>query len=113
MQAKDLLVGPSGLRSGWRLLIFLAITIAVQAGLQGVVLTILRARGIVAPDGLIAIVYLIRDAMAFLAISVAAWIRDHKQHRKLNEYGPQRQNRYGWESRECASVGYDDAYLLT
>jgi len=112
MQAKDLLVGPSGLRSGWRLLIFLVITIAVQAGLQGVVLTILRARGIVAPDGLIAIVYLIRDAMAFLAISVATWIMAHWEHRKLIDYGLPGKNAFGWKFWEGAAFGYAGVSLL-
>jgi len=37
MRAKDILVGPLGLRSGWRLLIFLAIVIALQAAFQEVV----------------------------------------------------------------------------
>src|SRR5437763_16299169 len=108
MQAKDLLVGPSGLRSGWRLLIFLAITIAVQAGLQGVVLTILRARGIVAPDGLIAIVYLIRDAMAFLAISVATWIIAHWDQRKVIDYVLPGKKACGWEFVAGADFGYAD-----
>src|SRR5205814_10734389 len=61
---------------------------------------------IVAPDGLIAIVYLIRDAMAFLAISVATWIMAHWEHRKLIDYGLPGKNALGWKFWEGAAFGY-------
>ena len=44
MRAKDILVGPIGLRSGWRLLIFLAVVVALQALFQEVVELSLKAR---------------------------------------------------------------------
>jgi hypothetical protein len=74
MQAKDVFVGPIGLRSGWRLLIFLAIVVALQAGLQEIVLLILKARGLTVPEGLIAIVFLAADAITFIALVAASLI---------------------------------------
>jgi hypothetical protein len=47
MRAQDIFIGPVGLRSGWRLLIFLAIVIALQVLIGRVAAVILTARGIV------------------------------------------------------------------
>src|SRR5207249_955498 len=57
MRAQEIFVGPIGLRSGWRLLIFLAIVIAFEAAFQEVVVLILKARGIVEPEGLYTMAY--------------------------------------------------------
>ena len=84
MRAKDILVGPLELRSGWRLLIFLAIVSALQAAFQEVVSLILQARGIVAPEGLYAIVFLVEDVITLVAVLIATWIMASSEHRKLS-----------------------------
>ena len=106
MRAKDILVGPLGLRSGWRLLIFLAIVIALQAAFQEVVGLILQARGIVAPEGLYAIVFLVQDAITLLAVVIATWIMARSEHRKLSSYGLPGKNAFGRRFWEGAVFGY-------
>ncbi len=112
MKVKDILVGPIGVRSCWRLLIFLGIVIAVQAALQGVVLLILKARGVVAPEGLIAIVFLVADTITLLAVLIASWIMAKWERRKLTDYGLPGKNAFGWKFWEGAAFGYAGVSLL-
>src|SRR2546429_6695335 len=85
MRAQEIFVGPIGLRSGWRLLIFLAIVIAFEAAFQEVVVLILKARGIVEPEGLYAMVFLVGDAITLIAVVIATWIMARWEHRKRSE----------------------------
>jgi hypothetical protein len=112
MRAKDIFIGPIGLRSVWRLLIFLAIVIALQALLQEIVLLILKSRGMVAPEGLIAIVFLVQDAIALIAVLAATWIMARWERRKLTDYGLPGKNAFGWKFWEGAAFGYAGVSLL-
>ena len=95
MQPKAIFMGPAGLRSGWRLPIFLAIAIALQAALGEIVDLILRARHIVPPQGLQAIVFLVQDALTLVAILGATWIMARAERRKLTDYGLPGRNAFG------------------
>jgi uncharacterized protein len=106
MRAQDIFVGPSGLRSGWRLLIFLAIVIALQAIFQEVVVLILKARGIVAPEGLYSTVFLVEDAITLIAVVVATGIMARWEHRKFSNYGLPGKNALGRRFWEGAAFGY-------
>ena len=106
MRARDIFVGPVGLRSGWRLLIFLAIVVALQAICQEVVVLILKARGIVAPEGLYPIVFLVQDALTLIAVLIATWIMAHWEHRTLSSYGLPGRNAFGRRFWEGALFGY-------
>jgi hypothetical protein len=112
MRVKDIFLGPAGLRSGWRLLIFLAIAIALQAALEEIVLLILKARGIVAPEGLIATVFLVEDTITLFAVVAASWIMAKGEHRKLTDYGLPGKNAFGWKFWEGAAFGYAGVSLL-
>ena len=106
MRAQEIFVGPIGLRSGWRLLIFLAIVIAFEAAFQEVVLLILKARGIVEPEGLYAMVFLVGDAITLIAVVIATWIMARWEHRKLSRYGLPGKNAFGRRFWEGAVFGY-------
>jgi CAAX protease family protein len=113
MQAKEIFVGPTmGVRSGWRLLIFLAIAIALQAGIGDLVALILEARGIVAPQGLYALVFLVQDAIALVAILVATWIMARWERRKLTDYGLPGRNAFGRRFWEGSVFGFAGCSLL-
>jgi len=112
MRAKDIFLGPAGLRSGWRLLIFLAITIALQAGLQEIVLLVLRARGLVAPEGLYSLVFLASDTITLIAVVVANWVMAKWERRRLTDYGLPGKNAFGWKFWEGAALGYAGVSLL-
>jgi membrane protease YdiL (CAAX protease family) len=106
MRAQDIFVGPVGLRSGWRLLIFLAIVFALQTIFQEVVVLILKARGIVAPEGLYAIVFLVQDALTLISVVIATWIMARWEHRTLSSYGLPGKNAFGRRFWEGAVFGY-------
>ena len=115
MRARDIFVGGTGLRSGWRLLIFLAIVFALQVLSQEVVVVILKARGIVAPEGLYAIVFLVQDAITFIAVVIATWIMARWEHRKLSSYGLPGRNVFGrrfWEGAVFGYIGVSALILL-
>lgn len=112
MRAKAVFIGPAGLRSGWRLLIFLAMAIAFQAGLQEIVLLMLQARGLVAPEGLNAVGFLGEDAITFVAVLVATWIMARSERRKLAGYGLPGKNAFGRRFWEGAVFGYAGVSLL-
>jgi hypothetical protein len=92
--------------SGWRLLIFLAIVSALQAAFQEVVSLILQARGIVAPEGLYAIVFLVEDVITLVAVLIATWIMASSEHRKLSSYGLPGKSAFGRRFWEGAVFGY-------
>lgn len=87
MKAKEVFVGAAGVRAGWRALIFLGIVIAVQAVLQEIVLLILKARGIAAPEGLYALFFLVSDTIALIAVVIATGIMARWERRKFTDYG--------------------------
>lgn len=112
MQARDIFMGPAGLRAGWRLLIFLGLVVALQAGFQGIVILILRARRIVVPDGLNAWVFLLADAITLIDVLIVSWIFAKWEHRKLADYGLPGKNSFAWKFWEGALFGYAGVSLL-
>jgi CAAX protease family protein len=113
MRVKDIFVGPTmGVRSGWRLLIFLAIAIALQAGLGELVELILKARGIVAPQGLYALAFLVEDTITLIAIVAATWIMARWERRKLTDYGLPGKNAFGRRFWEGSAFGFAGCSLL-
>jgi hypothetical protein len=113
MRMKEIFVGPTtGLRSGWRLLIFLAITITLQAGLQGIVLLIMKARGLAVPEGLHAIVFLVADTITLIAVVAASCIMARWERRRLTDYGLPGKNAFGWKFWEGALFGYAGVSLF-
>lgn len=112
MRAQDIFVGPLGLRSGWRLLIFLAIVIVLQVLIGQVAALILKARGIVAPEGLHAIVFLVEDTITFVAVIIATRVMAHWEHRQFSSYGLPGRNAFGRRFWEGAVFGYASVSAL-
>src|SRR5215467_10113570 len=98
--------------SGWRLLIFLAIVTALQALFQKIVEVILRARGIVPPEGLYAIVFLVQDAITLIGVVIATWVMARWEHRRLSSYGLPGKNAFGRRFWEGAVFGYASVSVL-
>src|SRR6516162_8496330 len=67
---------------------------------------ILKARGIVEPEGLYAIVFLAEDTIAFVAVVIATLIMAHWEHRKISSYGLPGRNAFGRRFWEGAIFGY-------
>jgi membrane protease YdiL (CAAX protease family) len=101
-----------GLRSGWRLLIFLGIVIGFQAALQETVLLILKARGMATPQGLNAIVFLGADTITLVGVLVASWIMARWENRKLTDYGLPGRDAFGRRFWEGVVFGFAGCSLL-
>ena len=112
MQARSIFIGPAGLRAGWRLLIFLGLVVALQAGFQEIVILILKARRVVVPDGLIAMGFILEDTITFIDVLIVSWIMAKWEHRKLADYGLPGKNTFGWKFWEGALFGYAGVSLL-
>jgi uncharacterized protein len=87
MRLRNIFLGAIGLRSGWRLFIFLAITIALQAAFQEILYVIVKSRGIIVPDDLNPVVFLVSDGVTLVAVLLATWIMARWEHRRLADYG--------------------------
>src|SRR5215472_6295795 len=72
-----------GLRSGWRLLIFLAIVFAIFTGI-GFLLRPFAAR---LPQGIAPAVLIPNEAFQFLVVVFATWIMSRIERRNMGEYG--------------------------
>jgi len=113
MRVKDIFVGPTmGLRSGWRLAIFLAITIALQAVFNEILDLIVRSRGIVVPDDLNPVVFLVQDSVTLVAVLLATWIMARWERRKLTDYVLPGRNAFGRRFWEGAVFGFAGVSLL-
>jgi uncharacterized protein len=78
-------VGPNGIRAGWRVLIFLAIVIALITGLTFAVLAI--NRGKVPRNQLDPQFALENEALDFFAVLFASWVMTRMEWRKIADYG--------------------------
>src|SRR5207245_7687138 len=65
-----------------------------------------KARGIVEPEGLYAMVFLVGDAITLIAVVIATWIMARWEHRKLSSYGLPGKNAFGRRFWEGAVFGY-------
>jgi membrane protease YdiL (CAAX protease family) len=100
------------LRSGWRLAIFLAITIALQAAFNEILDLIVKSRGIVVPDDLNPIVFLVQDSVTLVAVLLATWIMARAERRKLSDYGLPGRNAFSRRFWEVAAIGFAGVSLL-
>jgi uncharacterized protein len=86
-------VGPNGIRAGWRVLIFLAIVIALIAGLTFALLAI--NHGKVPQNQLDPQFALENEAFDFFAVLFASWVMTRMERRKIADYG------LPWERAFC------------
>jgi len=112
MRLKNVFLGPSGLRSGWRLAIFLAITVALQAVFGEILDLIVKSRGIIVPDDLNPVVFFVSDSVTLIAVLLATWIMARWERRKLAEYGLPGRNALGRRFWEGAAFGFAGVSLL-
>lgn len=112
MRVRQIFLGPIGLRSGWRLLIFLAITVGLLAGLQEILDLIVRSYGINVPEDLNPTVFLVQDAVIFVSVLVASWVMARWERRKLTAYGLPGKNAFGRKFWEGAAFGFAGVSLL-
>ena len=82
---KRMFLGPNGLRAGWRLLMFLAILMAMSAGARMILRRFFPAA--LDPVQLAPMRIIAPDLLVCFILGVAAWIMSRIEGRRLGEYG--------------------------
>lgn len=83
---RAVIVGPKGLRAGWRLLIFLAMLVAMGALARAIIIRFLIPAGF-DPNKFSPSSVAVPDAFFVFIISVAAWVMSKIERRKIGQYG--------------------------
>jgi len=83
MNWKQLFAGPRGIRAGWRLLVFLAIAVALMAGLPWLANWI----GYRPHSGWHPVDFLVSDGLGFVALLIAAAVMARIEHSRQRDYG--------------------------
>ena len=80
------IIGPRGLRAGWRLLIFLAMLVAMGAAARAIIIRFLIPAGF-SPEQFAPSKVAVPDAFFVLILAVAAWVMSRIEGRKIGQYG--------------------------
>jgi uncharacterized protein len=80
------IVGPKGLRAGWRLLIFLVMLVATGAVARAIIIRILIPAGF-SPDKFTPSSVAVPDAFFVVIITVSAWVMSRIEGRQIGQYG--------------------------
>lgn len=81
-----LIVGPKGLRAGWRLLIFVLMLVAMGAVARAIIIRFLVPAGF-APEKFTSLAVAVPDAFFVFILAVAAWGMSKIEGRKVGQYG--------------------------
>src|ERR1700758_5003876 len=100
---KPIFTGPTGLRAGWRLLVFLVLLAVPAAGLY----SIAHAHG-AHPERITITPFLMgsNEALEFVILCVATWIMGRIERRKFIEYGLSLRQAFGKDFRFGALLGF-------
>lgn len=102
--------GPNGIRSGWRLLLFIVLT-----GIAFAVVEVLLTVGGFRPNfshGLQSFDVIVSDGVTFLCPLLAAWVMSHIEHKSLRDYGLPARGAFGVSFWLGAFIGYIAISLL-
>lgn len=80
------IIGPKGLRAGWRLLIFLVMLVAMGAVARAIIIRFLIPAGF-APEKFTPLSVAVQDAFFVPIVAVAAWAMSKIERRKIGQYG--------------------------
>lgn len=80
------IIGPKGLRAGWRLLIFLLMLVAMGAGARLFIIRFLVPLGL-EPEKFTPAHLAVPDAFFIVILAVAAWVMSKIEGRKIGQYG--------------------------
>jgi uncharacterized protein len=83
-KVKLIFFGPTGLRAGWRLLIFIAL-LGVQVG--GLLLLVRNRGRHLDPTAIPPLLMMANEAILFAMVSIATLIMGRIEHRKFGDYG--------------------------
>ena len=102
MGLRAVLIGPKGLRAGWRLLLFLLMLVALGAVARTIIIRILIPAGF-SHDNFTPSSIAVPDAFFLCIVALAAWVMSKIEGRKIGQYGlPFRQ---GMMQHLCLGLG--------
>jgi hypothetical protein len=81
-----LIIGPKGLRAGWRLLIFLLMLVAMGSVARAIIIRFLIPAGF-SPEKFTPLKVAVPDAFFAFIVTVAAWVMSKIEGRKISQYG--------------------------
>jgi len=90
---RRIFIGSNGLRAGWRLLIFMAILVAMSSGAQLIIKRFFPAA--LDPSQLTPMRIIVPDLLVCFILAVAAWIMSQIEGRRLGQYGLPRSEALG------------------
>lgn len=90
---KRIFIGPNGLRAGWRLLIFMAIIMAMSAVGRMIIKRFFPAA--LDPQQLTPVTIIAPDLLVCFILAVAAWLMSNIEGRRLGQYGLPRREALG------------------
>ena len=80
------IIGPRGLRAGWRLLIFLLMLVAMGAVARAIIIRFLIPAGF-SPEKFTPLKVAVPDAFFVVIVTAAAWVMSKIEGRKIGQYG--------------------------
>jgi uncharacterized protein len=80
------IIGPKGLRAGWRLLLFLLMLVAMGAAARALIIRFLIPAGF-APENFTPSSVAVQDAIFVPIVTMAAWVMSKIEGRKIGQYG--------------------------
>ena len=83
---RAMIMGPKGLRAGWRLLIFLLMLVAMGAVARAIIIRFLIPAGF-SPEKFTPLKVAVPDAFFVVIVTVAAWVMSKIEGRKIGQYG--------------------------
>jgi uncharacterized protein len=83
---RAVMIGPKGVRAGWRLVIFLLMLVAMGVVARTIIIRFLIPAGF-APDKFTPSSVAVPDAFFVFIIAVAAWVMSKIEGRKIGQYG--------------------------
>jgi uncharacterized protein len=80
------IIGPEGLRAGWRLLTFLLMLVAMGVVARAIIIRFLIPAGF-SPEKFTPLKVAVPDAFFVVIVTVAAWVMSKIEGRKIGQYG--------------------------
>jgi membrane protease YdiL (CAAX protease family) len=100
---KRIFIGPNGLRAGWRLLIFMAIVVAMSAVARMIIKRFFPAA--LDPVQITPMRIIVPDVLFCIILAVATWVMSKIEGRRLGQYGLPRSEALRKDFRVGLSIG--------
>ena len=109
---RNIFLGQTGLRAGWRLLIFLVIVLGLDAAIKTLLVILMKRWGLHEPAGLDPIALSVSDGITLLSTFAGTAAMARIERRKLTDYGLPGRSAFGREFWFGAVFGFISVTVL-